>query len=239
MLTFSDMVTLLLTFFVMIISITSIDPKITSEIVGDSLTESSQLQMGPGVLGFSNPELMASLSQLISEQAQIPLDASLDQQEIKEALFQLDPTDPDEYERLKREISDSVSIFKDERGMVIRWDKTILFPEGTAILREENTILLTRLAGLLATLTLPVSLECHTNPMSELEGGDTTMAYYLAARRSKTVLDYLTGLGLAESRFRIGTYGGSRPVTSDPERAWENSRLEIVIYTPPKSSWKG
>ncbi|MDR1658003.1 MAG: OmpA family protein [Deltaproteobacteria bacterium] len=239
MLTFSDMVTLLLTFFVMIICITSIEPKLAAEIAGQSQNETAVIQAGPGVLGFTNPELMASLTEFFETQQSLPPDVSFDQSEIKAALFSFDPANVPNYEKLEREVTDSVSIFKDERGMVIRWDKTILFPEGTAILREENTLLLTRLAVLLSTLTLPVSVECHTNPLSELEGGDSPAAYLLAARRSRTVFNYLVDLGLPESRFRLGSYGGSRPVNNDPAMGAENSRLEIVIYTPPKSSWKG
>jgi chemotaxis protein MotB len=239
MLTFSDMVTLLLTFFVMIISITSLDPKLSAEISGQARTELSNLQPGPGVLGFTNPALLQSLAEAIENFETVPPDASLDQDEIRAALFQLDPEDVPDYQRLELEAAESVSVFVDERGLVIRWDKSILFPEGTAILRAENLVLLDRLASLLGTLTLPVSVECHTNPLSDLEGGYDQAAWRLGARRARVVLGYLEEAGLPESRFRISSHGGGRPVTTDPERGAENSRLEIVIYTPPKSSWKG
>jgi chemotaxis protein MotB len=236
MLTFSDMVTLLLTFFVMIISITSVDPMITSEISGQDLAETTIIQAGPDVLGFANPQLLASLAEAIETP---PPDASLDDEEIKAAVFGLDPTRSTDFERLEREISDSISIFRDERGLVIRWSENVLFPEGTAILREENLPLLDRLARLLATLSLPVSLECHVNPLSDLEGGDGPEGYDLSARRARVVLDHLASLGLPQRRFRLGAFGGARPLTSVPEDGGENSRLEIILYTPPKPSWKG
>jgi chemotaxis protein MotB len=240
MLTFSDMVTLLLTFFVMIISITSLEPGTLAEF-DDAMSTSATttLPQGPSVLGFSNPSLVSDLVALLEKLDDLPPGISLDQNEIKAALFQLDPINSPDYQRLEREITDSVSIFKDERGMVIRWDKSILFPEGSAVLRGENMVLLSRLAGLLMSLTLPVSIDSFTNPLSEMEGGDSTMAYELSKRRSKVVLEYLVSLGLPERRLRIGSFGGSRRITDDPERGAENSRLEIVIYTPPKSSWKG
>jgi chemotaxis protein MotB len=236
MLTFSDMVTLLLTFFVMIISITSIDPRIASEISGQAKVEAVILQPGPGLLGFSNPQLLSSLAEILQE---IPPDASLDDEEIKAALFQLEPEDNPDYQRLEREVADNVSIFRDERGLVIRWEKSVLFPEGTAILREENAVLLDRMGALLAALTLPVSLECHTNPLSELEGGDGPEAYWLSARRAKVALGRFAALGLPERRLRLGSFGGSRPLTNDADFGGENSRLEIILYTPPKPSWKG
>jgi chemotaxis protein MotB len=241
MLTFSDMITLLLTFFVMIISITSLDPRTISVDSDEKPIEdiTSIPPEGPGSLGFSNPLLMAPLVELIENQEQLPPDISLDQDALLAALFQLDPENTPDYQRLQREVSDSVSIFKDERGMVIRWDQAILFPEGTSILREDNLLLLGNLTDLLSSLSLPVSVEAHTNPLSELEGGDSSVAYRLSTRRAKIVMNYLTERGLPEGRFRLGSFGGSRPVTSDPQRGGENSRLEIVLYKPAKSSWNG
>jgi chemotaxis protein MotB len=236
MLTFSDMVTLLLTFFVMIISITSIDPRVAADISGQAPTETSVLLTGPGALGFTNPQLLASLVQTLET---IPPDASLDQDEVRSALFQLDPVDFPDYERLRREITESVTIEKDERGLVIRWDKTILFAEGSSTLRPENVPLLDRLAGLIASVTMPVSVDCHTNPLSDLEGGDGPESFDLSARRAKAAMGYLADLGLPERRFRLGAFGGSRPLTLDPDSAADNSRMEIILYTPPKSSWKG
>ncbi|MDR1488115.1 MAG: OmpA family protein [Deltaproteobacteria bacterium] len=240
-LTFSDMVTLLLTFFVMIICITSLDPRTLADTNDDDLTEIAPMapQQGPGVLGFSNPLLMAPIISMIEQLEQLPPNISLDQDEILAALFQLDPINTPNYQRLQREITDSVSIFKDERGMVIRWDKAILFAEGSIMLREENVELLNRVADLLATLTLPVSVEGFTNPMSELEGGESIYAYTLSSSRAKLVMQHLVGRGIPERRFRLGSYGGSRPVTADPAKSMENSRLEIVIYKPAKSSWTG
>ncbi|MDR0549698.1 MAG: OmpA family protein [Deltaproteobacteria bacterium] len=241
LLTFSDMVTLLLTFFVLIISITTTDPKSFSQ-DGEETTLNDQVVLesqGPGTLGFVNPSLVAPLVDLIENVDKLPPDIMIDQREIKAALFQLDPKLVPDYQEIMEEINDSVSIFLDERGLVVRWDKAILFPEGSAILREETLPALNQMAALLARLNLLVSLDCHTNPYSELEGGTTTLAYRLSARRAKTVLTYFTELGLKASRFRLGAFGGGRPVTAEPAEGARNGRLEIVIYRPAKSSWKG
>ncbi|MDR1051396.1 MAG: OmpA family protein [Deltaproteobacteria bacterium] len=240
MLTFSDMVTLLLTFFVMIMSITSLDPGSLAEIDGpDGTSSNSRALSGPGQFGFSNPLLIANIADIVEHLEDLPKDVSLDQDEILAALFQLDPVNGADFQRLEREVTDSVSIHKDERGLVIRWDKAVLFPEGSAVLREENLLLLYRMAELLETLTLPVSVDSHTNPFSDLEGAGSTTAYDLSIRRSRVVMDYLISLGLPEGRLRLGAFGGSRPVTRDVAQGAQNSRLEIVIYKPAKSSWKG
>jgi flagellar motor protein MotB len=237
------MVTLLLTFFVLIIAITSIDPKSLAQDEGEefNLQRVNEL-IGPGALYFSNPSLMDPVVQLFQNLDRIPPEALLDQDEIKNAVFQLDPDPRLErvpFQELQEETRDSVSFFKDERGLVIRFDKAIFFPEGSTQIREENLILLGRLADLLSRLTLNVSIESHTNPLSEFEGGDSPQSFALASVRAKLILNYLLELGLRPSRFRLGAYGGAKPITTDPNLSFENSRVEIVLYQPAKSSWKG
>jgi chemotaxis protein MotB len=239
--TFSDMVTLLLTFFVLIIAITSIDPKsIVPDGVDEVTEEKVAAVLGPGVLNFANPSLVDPVANFIESIDQIPPEAALNQEEIKSSVFQLDPeTAAPGFREAARALADGVSVFRDERGMVIRWDGRVLFPEGGTLVREEMVVLLVRMAELMAKLDLPVSLECHTNPLSDYEGGDGALSYSLAAERAKAVMNVFAGLGINPSRFRLGAYGGSRPVTLDPARSQENSRLEVVFYKPPKSSWKG
>jgi chemotaxis protein MotB len=241
LLTFSDMVTLLLTFFVLIIAITTVDPR---SIVPDGVDEISEASvreiMGPGFLLFSNPSLVDSVAAVIADPDSLPPDARFDQAEITSAVFQLDPeTAPPEFREAARVAAESVRVFRDDRGIVISWEGRALFPEGGVLVREETLILLVRLAELIARLELPVSLECHTDPLSDFEGGDGPLSYSLAAERARTVLGVMTGLGIRESRFRLGAYGGARPVTLDPALSYENSRLEVVLYRPPRSSWKG
>ncbi|MDR1395000.1 MAG: hypothetical protein LBK52_02350, partial [Deltaproteobacteria bacterium] len=131
LLTFSDMVTLLLTFFVLIISITTTDPK-SLAVQGDIPVISDEIQLddlGPGALGFTNPSLIAPVIEIIQNLEQLPLEAMIDQREIKAAIFQLDPESVPDYQELQREVNDSISIFRDERGLIIRWDKAVIFPE--------------------------------------------------------------------------------------------------------------
>jgi chemotaxis protein MotB len=241
LITFSDMVTLLLTFFVLIIAITSVDPRVMVTDGVDEVTPSRiRSVVGPGVMYFSNPALLAPIVSLVEHMDEIPENANLNQDEIKAAVFQLDKENAaPEFRDLARDLEDSLTIFKDERGFVIRWDDAMLFPEGGVILKEENLILLARLAELFARLSLPVSLECHTNPQSALEGGNSPLAFDLSAERATVVLKYFVALGLKESRFRLGAFGPSRPLSLNPLEASKNSRLEIIVYKPPKSSWIG
>jgi|GEM_PF-5019848 Flagellar motor protein len=238
--TFADMVTLLLTFLVLLISITTMDPRSTRLLSEGLVSEETRQEIwSDGVLHFSDWGLLAPVVELIENIDRLPEDVMFDQREIKNAVFQLDPAKTPNYEQLQEAAEEGVEIFRDNRGLVVRWDRSLLFPEGGTTMFDENLMLLQKMAGLLSALELPVSIEGHTNPLSPLEGATGPVSYELSMRRSKVVMEYLVSLGLPERRFRIGGHGGAQPRTNDPDLAWENSRLEIVIYKPEASSITG
>lgn len=241
MITFSDMVTLLLTFMVLIVSITTLDPRTTFPLKEGVLLEEDEnsIQLGDGRLLYADQGMLAPVIELMENIDKIPEDVMFDQREIKDAIFQLDPVKTPEYEQWQRVTEGGINVFRDNRGLVVQWDRSLLFPEGNTILLDDNIRLLQMLALFLKSLSQPVSVESHTNPLSPLEGGAEAEAYQLSLRRSKVVMEYLVSLGLTEQRFRIGGYGGTRPRTMDPELAWENSRLEIIIYQPEPNSLFG
>jgi len=241
MVTFSDMVTLLLTFLVMIVSITTLDPRTTLPLTEGVVLEdgSETIQLADGSLLYADQGMLAPVIELVENIDKIPENVMFDQREIKNAIFQLDPAKTLEYEQLRQTADDGIKVFRDNRGLVVQWDRSLLFPEGNTILMDDNILLLQRMALFLQGLSQPVSIESHTNPLSPLEGGAEREAYDLSLRRSKVVMEYLVALGLDERKFRIGGYGGTRPRTMDPESAWENSRLEIIIYQPERSSLFG
>lgn len=239
--TFADMVTLLLTFLVLIISVTNVElrtPFTKSEGVLEE-DDNQHIRLGNGVLLFSDRTMLEPLVKMVEELVKLPKNMYFDQDSIKEALFQLEPTHTPDFEKLQETVDEGVEIFKDHRGLVIQWDRNLLFPEGSAFIYEENMLLLQKMAILLLSLDLPVSVESHTNPLSPLEGVLGPESYSLSLARSKVVMEYLVSLGLPERRFRLGGYGGISPRTMDPNLAHENSRLEIVIYQPDQTSLFG
>jgi len=238
---FADLVTLLLTFLVLLISVTSLEPHTPFTRPEGELSEQPEaaVNLGDGVLLFSDAGLLAPVVELAENIDRLPEDIMLDQREIKDALFQLDPVKTPDFQELQAAVDEGISIFRDNRGLVVQWDRSLLFPEGGTTLFPDNLPLLQRMAVFLNSMGLLLSVEGHTNPQSLLEGGTGPISYELSLRRAKVVMEYLASLGVDENRFRIGGHGGSRPRTADPEAAWENSRLEIVIYKPEPSSWSG
>ena len=240
MITFADMVTLLLTFLVLIVSVTTREQR-DDFLLAEGARKITEVEniTGDSVFAFSDAGLLAPVIELAENLSQLPENLLFDQEEIKAAIFQLDPAKTPQYEALAEAAASGVEIFRDHRGLVIQWDRALLFPEGNTIIMEDNLFLLQRMAAFLANISLPVSLDSHTNVFSPLEGGETEAAYSLSMRRSKVVMEYLISLGLPEKKFRLGAYGGSRPRTTESDLAWENSRLEMVIYEPDRPSLFG
>lgn len=232
--TFADMVTLLLTFLVLLISVTTFDPR-TMLLNPEGVSEPGRDEVfGSGVLLYSDRGLMAPVIELLEKMDQLPEDVMFDQSEIKQAVFQLDPAKVADFEELQAALDEGVEIYKDDRGLVVQWDRSLLFDEGRAEILEQNLPLLDRLAVFLQNVSLPLSIEGHTNPLSQIEGGYGPESYELSFARAKAVMNRLASLGVAERRLRIAGLGGTKPRTPGPEAAWENSRLEIVIYKPPQ-----
>ena len=237
---FADMVTLLLTFMVLIISITTMDPRtdlLLSE--GELARREDQLQTGDGLLLYSDWGMLAPVIELAENLDRLPEEVMFDQKEIKTAIFQLDPVKTPDFGQLEEAADEGVTIFKDNRGLVVQWDRSLLFSEGDARLFEANLALLQKLAVFLNSLNLPLSIEGHTDPGSPLEGGLEPAAYDLSLRRAKVVMEYLVSLGLDENRFRLAGPGGAHPRATAPNLSFENSRLEIIIYKPEPSSLIG
>ncbi len=140
---FADMITLVLTFLVLLISITTLDPHTDLSVPEGELTEpAEEVLRGSGVLLYSNRGLMAPVVEMVENLDNLPPDMMFDPEEVKNAIFQLDPAKATEYEQLQEAIDDRIKISRDSRGLVIQWDRSLLFPEGGTIMYEDNLVLL-------------------------------------------------------------------------------------------------
>ncbi len=103
----------------------------------------------------------------------------------------------------------------------------VQFTTGTANLNPPARESLARFSGIVASYPeLRFGVEGHTDNV----GSDTTNNE-LSLRRAISVRDYLIGLGVAATSFRVEGYASSRPIadnTSAVGRA-RNRRVEIVI----------
>ncbi|MBW2050838.1 MAG: flagellar motor protein MotB [Deltaproteobacteria bacterium] len=223
MTTFSDLMTLLLTFFVLLVSMSSMDVKTVQQAF-------NRFTGGSGPLEFREKGQLEELVSLISPTSSVSMQMLMENKKAKDIIFSFDNLG---YQRIMDLLKKDIKVEITEKGLAIQLSNYILFDEGVSGLRLENLPLLHRLAEVIRAVGhYPISIEGHTDG-SPAEGGSGELAWRLSLARAINVLEYFTEKeGLPSDRFRIGGFGPSKPIypVDVPESKIKNRRIEIVIY---------
>ena len=203
--TYGDMVTLLLTFFILIVAMSSPDKgKI------DKALKSIQ-----GALGTSGVSAeMAMLSEKKSEASFQNLGS-----QVKNLV-------------LEGNLQDVVDVKITERGIVLNMTGGVLFRAGSAAVERGFLPFLLELSQMLKKLPYKVMVEGHTDdsPPPQQQGAYPSN-WELSAARAAAVVRVLTREGGVEpERFSATGYGEFRPLFAPtPENRARNRRVEIII----------
>ena len=221
LLTYGDMVTLLLTFFVLLFTTATIDgyelrlilaafPGLGNYSGGNTFEPGPLAELGNTIMSLPSMERGRALSEARREAV------SIFEPEIR---------------------SNLVRVTVDERGLVISLASDAFFESASAELNiEETRDLLQRLTLLLSSDALSersFRVEGHTDDIATDAGGDFASNWDLAAARSSGVLRYLVDYGVDESQFQLMSRGEFAPiVTNDTAegRAY-NRRVDVIILT--------
>jgi chemotaxis protein MotB len=126
----------------------------------------------------------------------------------------------------------SIATKIDERGLVVRLlTDDVLFDTGEATLKSKSVPLLTEISGLLARdVPNPVRVEGNTDsvPISTAEFRSN---WELSSARANAVLEFLLGHGVAPRRLSATGYGDQRPIASNAtaDGRSRNRRVELVV----------
>lgn len=223
MFTFSDLVTLLLTFFVMLLAMRA--PEVQKLKAAFGVFERG----GQGVLESTDrsrvPDLLSKLDQV--SQPRVDELRSAEQ----EAARQLD-LPGGETQSLPSFLQPGINLRRDERGLVITLSNDVLFAPGQASLNQEAIKRISQAAEMLRHGTQPISVEGHTD--NERLPGEAGFQdnYGLSLARALAVVRQLTqGDGVEADRVRVAALGASRPLAPNdtPEHRAMNRRIEIVV----------
>ncbi|RDI75989.1 Flagellar motor protein [Gaiella occulta] len=133
-----------------------------------------------------------------------------------------------------RGLSDSVETTIDERGLVVRiLSDRILFDVGSADLRPGAGALLAPIARILRAQPNPIRVEGHTDSVP-IHTARYRSNWELSTARSTTVVHYLLRHGIASLRLSAAGYAAERPVATNASAAGRarNRRIEIVLLRP-------
>jgi len=219
--TYSDMVTLCLCFFVIMFNPDDVT-QAQLEAISTSL-RTGGIGMAPGGLTLAagrSAELGNTIMQLPSLERGRALGTA-----VRRAVSIFSP-----------EIrSNKVRITHDERGLVITLAGDAFFnPASHRINIEATRDILLRLATYLSSEELrgrKFRIEGHTDAVDVDPNGPWDDNWHLSVERSRSVLRYLSAIGIDERRFQIAGFGDTVPVSSNDteEGRANNRRVDIVI----------
>lgn len=213
LLTYSDLITLLMIFFVVMYALSSINSK-KFEAMAVSLAKA----MGGGQSVLTNPG--ASLAPGISGEAEI--------------------AEENELERIKNELqtyidqnglNGRVSVSMEERGIVLSFQDVALFPLGSAQLTSNARDLIVKVGLILIKTTQFIRVEGHTDNLP-INTKEFPSNWELSVARSTSVVqELIRELNFPPRRLSATGYGEFRPrePNDSAESRQKNRRVDIVV----------
>ncbi|MEA3466165.1 MAG: flagellar motor protein MotB [Thermodesulfobacteriota bacterium] len=209
MVTYSDLVTLLLTFFVLLLSMANMD-KVKIGQAASSMRGAFGMFGGKKLHEVSAPSVVSIA----------PIQDDMVQRVYTRIETQMN--------RLR--LDKSIELVKDRGAVILRINEAIMFAPGTSKLKPKALPVLTKVAGLIRPLPLQMRVEGHTD---DIPYGRKDMSNWdLSVARSVSVLKYFqTAELLPLDRMSAVGYGAEHPLVANdtPENRAKNRRVEFVL----------
>jgi chemotaxis protein MotB len=215
MVTYGDMMSLLLCFFVLLFSFSTIDVVRFKEVIVELQGALGVLSGGPMVLNMGDiPQKSIVENQAISPRSQMA--------EVKQEL---------EKEIKESNLQDSVEVINDERGMMIRFLDKALFDLGKADIKSEAIPILTGVGDAIQSLPNKVLVEGHTDDWP-INTPQFPSNWELSTARATAVIHFLIEQsGVDPERLSAAGYSMYHPVAPNdsPDNKAKNRRVDVVI----------
>ena len=245
LLTYADLITLLMIFFIVMYSMSKIDAN-KFRALADSLNtalgggtpakvEISNNPSGPAIFVTGNPQANATQSgqssnpdktaaaQNNSQQSQGNID--VENMTIEQIKARLDAFAKD------NNIQSSLVSSIEERGLVVSIQDTLLFDSGSAVITPRAHQILDKISTVLATAPNYIRVEGHTDnlPIHTLQFPSN---WELSVIRATNVVQIMAVEGgIASARLSATGYGEYRPITTNTTEAGrsQNRRVDLII----------
>ncbi len=222
--TFSDLIMLLLTFFVLLLTMSSMDTKLLKE------TFAHFKGGAPGVLELVESKEIDGLAEFITNFRSSEGLLVLDQDRIKRLLIPTEKSGENAAERVKK-FYEQIKISDDDRGIVLSFQENVLFESGSVVIKEDAVPFLNSMAKAIESCSNDIIITGHTDGIP-VKTGAYQSNWHLSLRRGLSVLEYLLGdRRLPPERFALGAYGAVKPLhpNNSPENRALNRRVEIIF----------
>ncbi|MFP4131485.1 MAG: flagellar motor protein MotB [Thiohalospira sp.] len=219
--TYLDVITLMLTLFVMLLAYANFDEAGFGEVAESLEGAVSRPQIVPEPPGDVTGDKPGAI---VGDQR--PVEAQDEEEDTTEQTR--------EFLQEMREsgMLDRVEVAFNEGRITLRLDDKLLFDTGGADLNPEGNDLIGELVPILEATGRSISVEGHTDNRS-IRSDDYNSNWDLSAARAVEVVDFLEGQGIPREQMRAVGYADTRPIDDNEtaEGRARNRRVAIVLQT--------
>jgi len=218
---FGDLMSLLLCFFVLLLSMSSMDAKKISEAIGSLSGAMSVLE------GGTKTEIS---KQRIQEST--PIES---QDETSEVVNRVQQAAGDANEMMEQTQGPAITVEEAQEGFVIELPAALLFKAGSATIENQDALLfLKRVALIIEELPndMQVSVQGHTDNVGPGRGSPFKDNWELSTARAISVLHELILDGVAADRISASGYSEYKPVATNATKSGreKNRRVELHFF---------
>lgn len=215
MVTFSDMTTLLLTFFVLLLSMASLDQRKIKQALGS-------LQGALGVLESGQKSEMGK-EEILSRLDFVTKAKKSESKMLSGIRNYIEQSN----------LSSTVSVVKTEKGISVRIMDSVLFGPGGADVLDSAKPVLEKLAGIIKDSPYNVAVEGHTDDIP-ISTARYPSNWELSTARATSIAKYFISIGVKPDTLSVSGYAQYHPVVPNitPENRAKNRRVEINFVSP-------
>jgi chemotaxis protein MotB len=218
---FGDLMSLLLCFFVLLLSMSSMDAKKISEAIGSLSGAMSVLE------GGTKTEIT---KQRIEEST--PIESK---DETNEVINRVQQAAGDANEMMEQTQGSTITVEEAQEGFVIELPAAILFKAGSATIENQDALLfLKRIALIIEELPndMMVSVQGHTDEGSPDKSSPFKDNWEISTARAISVLHELLLDGVEPARVSASGYAEFKPVATNSTKTGreKNRRVELHFY---------
>lgn len=216
LLTYSDMITLLLAFFIIMYVMSTVN-QAKFQALANSLNIT--FEGGQGIFDSQGPSMIEGQTAGVSAVSEAERLAQV-QKELNAYLEQ-------------QGLSNTVNVSKEDRGLVISFQEMILFPKGEATLTPEAHKIISKVGGILKGLPNYIRVEGHTCDLPISNGSFRSNWELSSARAINVVHEFISSSGMEPGKLSATAYSEYRPrVKNDSEKnRILNRRVDIVVLS--------
>lgn len=211
--TYADTITLLLTFFILLYSISAVDSQKLKQ-----LSKALQGSLG-GSTAVSKIENLDDLKVDVENAAKDAEDTKEDLAKKVNNAIQ------------KNSLNNVIKVREEERGIVLQLDETILFDSGRTELKPTSIDALDTITKLVTDVDNDILVEGHTDNIP-IHNSIFASNWDLSTARAVSVVRYFVETkGVKPTRFAVKGYGEFKPLVANdtPENRSINRRVDILI----------